>query len=135
MNLTLVFHKLLTRLIHHQSKMRQFFKNIVLVLLLLYVVCLRGNAPNAINGKEFYNLGFQDSIEWADYYFNIHRYEKAIPIYEKNLEDSDIQQKVHTLKKLSLSEAALHNPKESITYVYDYFKIVAIIFFISINKY
>lgn len=103
--------------------MRQFFKNIVLVLLLLYVVCLRGNAPNAINGKEFYNLGFQDSIEWADYYFNIHRYEKAIPIYEKNLDESDVQQKVHTLKKLSLSEAAIHKPEESVAYIYDYFRI------------
>ncbi|NDV44199.1 helix-turn-helix domain-containing protein [Flagellimonas sediminis] len=103
--------------------MGQFSKNIVFSLLLCYVICLYGNAPNSINGKEFYNLSFQDSIEWADYYFNIHQYEKAIPIYEKSLDESNTQEKVHSLKKLALSEAALHKSKESVSHIYDYFKI------------
>ena len=66
---------------------------------------------------------FKDSLDWADYYFNIHRFEDAVPLYKKNLEDSDKEQKIHVLKKLALSEAAMDHPKESISYIYDYFKI------------
>lgn len=66
---------------------------------------------------------FKDSLDWADYYFNIHRFEEAIPIYENNLESTDKEQKAHILKKLALSEAALDQPSKSITYIYDYFKI------------
>ena len=66
---------------------------------------------------------FKDSIDWADYYFNIHRYKEAIPLYERNLEAVDKTEKIHVLKKLALSQAALNNPDESIGYIYDYFKI------------
>jgi AraC-like DNA-binding protein len=66
---------------------------------------------------------FKDSLDWADYYFNIHRFEDAVPLYKKNLEDSDKEQKIHVLKKLALSEAAMDHPEESISYIYDYFKI------------
>ncbi|MEM9000976.1 MAG: helix-turn-helix domain-containing protein [Bacteroidota bacterium] len=62
---------------------------------------------------------FQDSIEWADYYYNIHRYKKAIPIYKKNLTDS-LSNKTRVLKKLALSEAALGRPAASVSYINDY---------------
>jgi len=68
---------------------------------------------------------FKDSLQWADYYFNIHRYHEAIPLYQKNLEvnDTDNEKKIHVLKKLALSQAALDHPEECIAYIYDYFKI------------
>ncbi|NKI33007.1 AraC family transcriptional regulator [Muricauda sp. DJ-13] len=65
------------------------------------------------------NLSFQDSIEWADYYYNIHRYKKAIPLYKKNLSDSAIKN-TRILKKLALCEASLNNPQESVDYIHDY---------------
>lgn len=65
---------------------------------------------------------FQDSLEWADYYYNIHRYEKAIPIYKRNLADS-ISKNTRILKKLALSESALERPEESIAYIHDYFSL------------
>ncbi|MBA4744790.1 MAG: AraC family transcriptional regulator [Muricauda sp.] len=66
---------------------------------------------------------FKDSLDWADYYFNIHRFKEAVPLYKKNLDVTDKEQKIHILKKLALSQAALKKPEESIGYIYDYFKI------------
>ncbi|MDF0707403.1 helix-turn-helix domain-containing protein [Flagellimonas okinawensis] len=66
---------------------------------------------------------FKDSLDWADYYYNIHRFKEAVPLYKKNLEYSDREEKIHILKKLALSQAALQEPEESINYIYDYFKI------------
>ena len=61
----------------------------------------------------------QDSVKWADYYYNIQRYDKAIALYRKGLalnqEDSP-----KFLKKLALSEAALGNSVEATTYLEDY---------------
>lgn len=28
---------------------------------------------------------FKDSLDWADYYFNIHRFKEAVPLYKKTL--------------------------------------------------
>lgn len=67
-------------------------------------------------------IAFQDSLQWADYYYNIHRYEQAIPIYKKNL-DRPKEEKVHILKKLALSEAAIENPTSSVSYVNEYLKL------------
>ena len=66
---------------------------------------------------------FKDSLDWADYYFNIHRFEEAVPLYQKNLNVSNEEDKIHILKKLALSQAALKKPEESIGHIYDYFKI------------
>ena len=74
-----------------------------------------------LHSKDFEGMpiSFQDSLEWADYYYNIHRYKKAIPLYQKNLSEPD-SIKTRILKKLALSEAALNNPEESTTFVQDY---------------
>lgn len=64
-------------------------------------------------------IAFPDSIQWADYYYNIHRYRKAIPLYKKNLGESE-KEKPRILKRLALSEAALENPIASLDYLYDY---------------
>ncbi|WP_318310324.1 AraC family transcriptional regulator [Flagellimonas crocea] len=66
---------------------------------------------------------FKDSLDWADYYFNIHRFKEAVPLYKKNLDGTDKAEKIHVLKKLALSQAALNESEESIGYIYDYFKI------------
>ncbi len=55
---------------------------------------------------------FQDSIKWADYFYNIQRYKKAIPLYQKNLENPNIP-KTRILKRLALSQAALENSSKS----------------------
>ncbi len=71
------------------------------------------NRSNAVMGS------LQDSLAWADYYYNIHRYKKAIPLYTKSLENENVD-KTHVLKKLALSEAGLEDPRASVPYIYDY---------------
>ena len=39
-----------------------------------------------IENKNIYLAYPQDSIRWADYYYNIQRFEEAIVLYEKDLE-------------------------------------------------
>ncbi|NAY90309.1 helix-turn-helix domain-containing protein [Muricauda sp. JGD-17] len=73
------------------------------------------NTDNSINTT------IPDSLAWADYYFNIHRYKKALPLYQKNLGNTEEERK-HILKKMALSEAALENPSKSIEYIYECFK-------------
>ncbi|KQC31460.1 helix-turn-helix domain-containing protein [Flagellimonas eckloniae] len=68
-------------------------------------------------------ISFQDSLKWADYYYNINRYQKAIDIYEKNLNGQPDLQKTRVLKKLALSKAALNIPEESVNYLEDYLMI------------
>ena len=65
---------------------------------------------------------FQDSLDWAEYYYNIHRFEKAIPLYKKNL-DVPEEEKAHILKKLALSEAAIEHPEVSVSYLHDYLQL------------
>lgn len=103
--------------------MRQSFNHIVLLFLFAYVATSYGGIRTNGNMIELNTVSFQDSIDWADYYFNIHRFEKAIPIYEKNLEVEDVEEKVHVLKKLALSEAAIEHPQESIEHIYGFFKL------------
>lgn len=105
--------------------MRQSLHYIVLLFLCLnimssYGLMVKGNdvgipIPTAET--------FKDSLDWADYYFNIHRFEEAVPLYQKNLDVTDKGEKIHILKKLALSQAALDEPEESIGYIYDYFEI------------
>lgn len=102
--------------------MRQVSRLIVLITLLLHMACLWGKAPESVVPEDF-PVSFQDSLDWADYYFNIHRYKKAIPIYEKNMGTMDKDQRIHIFKKLALSEAAIENPDKAVSYIYDYFKI------------
>ena len=104
--------------------MRQSTKYIVLILLWLNAMFAYGIVVKSYTGIPTPTAEtFKDSLDWADYYFNIHRFEDAVPLYKKNLEDSDKEQKIHVLKKLALSEAAMDHPEESISYIYDYFKI------------
>ncbi|SFB66347.1 AraC-type DNA-binding protein [Flagellimonas taeanensis] len=102
--------------------MRQVSRLIVLITLLLHIGSLWGKTPEGVNSADI-PISFQDSLDWADYYFNIHRYKKAIPIYEKNLGTTDKDQQIHIFKKLALSEAAEENPDKAVSYIYDYFKI------------
>ncbi len=78
---------------------------------------IRGEAPSY--NIEIVSKSMQDSLDWADYYYNIHRFDKAIPLYEKNLSDPKAE-KAHILKKLALSEAALEHPEESASHLNDY---------------
>ncbi len=102
--------------------MRQFPRLIVLTILLLHIVSSWGRVPATVIPDEA-PIIFQDSLDWADYYFNIHRYKKAIPIYEKNMGAMEPDQQIYILKKLALSEAAEKNPDKAASYIYDYFKI------------
>ncbi|SNZ00191.1 helix-turn-helix domain-containing protein [Flagellimonas pacifica] len=69
-----------------------------------------------------FSIKLQDSLEWADYYYNIHRYEKAISIYKKNVKNLGTE-KAHVLKRLALSEAALEHPLESTTKLNEYLQL------------
>ena len=72
--------------------------------------------------EEVVKEAMQDSLDWADYYYNIHRYKKALPLYEKNLDNANVDQN-HVLKKMALSEAQLENSSKSIDYLYESLKI------------
>ncbi|WP_343485675.1 helix-turn-helix domain-containing protein [Allomuricauda sp. d1] len=98
----------------------RYLRFLITPLLLLFTL---GNAF-AISIKGEYRSSFvmathQDSLDWADYYYNIHRYKKAIPLYEKSLENSKANEP-QILKKLALSQAALENPDASVSHLYDY---------------
>ncbi|MDT0608182.1 helix-turn-helix transcriptional regulator [Croceitalea rosinachiae] len=67
------------------------------------------------------NLAYpQDSIRWADYYYNIQRFDKAILLYEKGIERKGVD-KSKFLKKLALCEAGLGNAGKSTNYLESYF--------------
>ncbi|UII75100.1 helix-turn-helix domain-containing protein [Flagellimonas sp. HMM57] len=76
--------------------------------------CYKSVEPNTIS--------VYDSLKWADYYYNIQRYNKAIPIYEKNLVNPDAK-KTHILKRLALSEAALNHVDKSTTNLTKYLQL------------
>ncbi len=96
------------------------------LVFLFFLLCLSCIAKTNKNNAEFEDkltpIVLQDSLEWADYYYNIHRYKKAIKIYEKNLYNPNIE-KTHVLKKIALSQAALENPSESIDNLNEYLQL------------
>ncbi|GMN09543.1 hypothetical protein MTsPCn9_00010 [Croceitalea sp. MTPC9] len=75
---------------------------------------------NTILERESKKLAYpQDSIRWADYFYNIQRYDEAIKLYEKGLERKGVD-KPKFLKKLALSEAGLRNVENSTAYLESY---------------
>nr|WP_299342659.1 helix-turn-helix domain-containing protein [Allomuricauda sp.] len=80
------------------------------------------HSPMETKSKLGVTFIFKDSLDWADYYYNIHRYKKAIPLYEKNLQNPNIDKR-HILKKLALSEAALRKPTQSTASLNQYLQI------------
>lgn len=96
------------------------------LVFLFFLTCMSCIAKTYNNGAEFEDklapLVLQDSLEWADYYYNIHRYKKAISIYEKNLENPHTE-RTHILKKIALSEAALENSSKSAATLNDYLQL------------
>ncbi|MEP5913639.1 MAG: hypothetical protein ABJ277_09215, partial [Flavobacteriaceae bacterium] len=92
------------------------------LLVLLSFLCLCANmvAHTRSTKESLEVVKFQDSVKWADYYYNIHRYKKAIDIYQKSLSEQPEKDKKKILKKLALSEAALNNPEESVAYLEKY---------------
>ena len=102
--------------------MRQFRHCVVLGLAMLQGFLLFGKEGHAGTALSPYNLVFQDSLDWADYYYNVHRYEKAIDLYQKNLENAGTG-KTKILKKLALSEAAIAHPEEASTYINEFLKV------------
>ncbi|MEM9363957.1 MAG: helix-turn-helix domain-containing protein [Bacteroidota bacterium] len=86
-----------------------------ILILVLSLFTFSGNAnfrPSKEKTLAASLLSYQDSIKWADYFYNIQRYNKAIPLYEKNLENPNIP-KTRVLKRLALSQAALENSFKS----------------------
>ncbi|UJH66759.1 helix-turn-helix domain-containing protein [Allomuricauda sp. SCSIO 65647] len=93
-------------------------------IIILFFLLFKWSYSSIHKDVPSYNLeivseSMQDSLDWADYYYNIHRYKKAIPLYEKNLSNPKAE-KTHILKKLALSEAALEHPEESASHLNDY---------------
>nr|WP_299384553.1 helix-turn-helix domain-containing protein [Allomuricauda sp.] len=77
------------------------------------------NRNNLELSRTPFNIAIQDSLDWADYYYNIHRFNKALSIYEKNLSNPEVD-KAHVLKRIALSEAALEHPDKSIHTLNEY---------------
>ncbi|MEM8929040.1 MAG: helix-turn-helix domain-containing protein [Bacteroidota bacterium] len=101
--------------------MRQSFKGIVIFLLAFQSAILWGKSFHK-EGVTSFGFIFQDSLEWADYYYNIHRYRQAIPLYEKSL-DTVVEERTRILKKLALSEAAIEHPSKSVSYIHEYLQL------------
>lgn len=103
--------------------MRQLTNYIVLLFLLFNGMIGYSYTSTAIIGGIPTAVAFQDSLEWADYYFNTHKFEEAIPLYKQNLNIEDKNQKIHVIKKLALSQAALNDSESALSTIYDYFEI------------
>jgi len=101
--------------------MGQSFKCIVILLLAFQSLFVWGGSSHKGELASL-NFTFQDSLQWADYYYNIHRYKQAIPLYRKNL-DTVATEKARILKKLALSEAAMEHPSASVSYVHEYLQL------------
>ncbi|WP_394970564.1 helix-turn-helix domain-containing protein [uncultured Croceitalea sp.] len=95
--------------------------NTFLLFLLATKIVFGAITPeNTILEKNKINLAYsQDSIRWADYYYNIQRFEEAITLYEKGLNRKGVN-KIKFLKKLALSEAGLGNTVKSTDYLESY---------------
>ncbi len=102
--------------------MRLTLRYILLYFLLTQGLVSWGKVTHGTVATEHSAITFQDSLEWAEYYYNIHRFEKAIPLYKKNLEVPK-EEKVHILKKLALSEAAIAHPEASVSYLHNYLQL------------
>ena len=102
--------------------MWQTFNSFVLIFLLLHTIFLWSKEPRSGTKFDELPLAFQDSLEWADYYYNIRRYQQAIPLYKKNL-DTIKEEKAKILKKLALSEAAIEHPTQSVSYIHEYLQL------------
>ncbi len=96
-------------------------KYAILLFAVISVSCYGKTFKTSIESSAFDEAAIvlNDSIKWADYYYNIHRYKKAIPLYEKNLDNPEVE-KTRILKKLALSEAALENTDKSIANIKEY---------------
>ena len=92
--------------------------NTLLLFLLVTKIVFGAITPSdTILENKKTNLAFsQDSIRWADYYYNIQRFDDAILLYKKGLEQEGVD-KSRFLKKLALSEAGLGNTKKSTNYL------------------
>lgn len=96
------------------------FGTIILLLVMSCTLCMANSSRIPENPENIsFNFPAQDSLDWADYYYNIHRYNRALTLYEKNLENTSAD-KIHVLKRIALSEAALEHPKESTQFLNDY---------------
>ncbi|WP_350287323.1 helix-turn-helix domain-containing protein [uncultured Croceitalea sp.] len=75
------------------------------------------NSTFEISKTEEINLIFsKDSLKWANYYYNIQNYPKAINLYKKGLKQDAKNEHVY-LKRLALSEAGLNNETEAVSYI------------------
>lgn len=97
--------------------MRQF-KSFLLMTFLCLSTNVAAHALNKNNALE--TIAFQDSLKWADYYYNIQRYQRAIDIYQKTIAEQPKDGQASILKKLALSKAALEQTEESVQYLEKY---------------
>lgn len=102
--------------------MRQTLRCILVSFLLVQGSFSWGKATYEIAASEPLAVVLKDSLEWAEYYYNIHRFKKAIPLYKKNLTVPK-EEKVHILKKLALCEAAIEHSEASVSYLHEYLQL------------
>lgn len=92
----------------------------LLFLLAVPTVCGAITPEHTVEKENINALAFtQDSIRWADYYYNIQRYEEAISLFKSGLEKGGVDSPKF-LKKLALSEAGLGNGANAVDYLETY---------------
>nr|WP_299486086.1 helix-turn-helix domain-containing protein [uncultured Allomuricauda sp.] len=93
------------------------------LIFLCTLICVSGfsavNKDSWDTLYEFPNIALKDSLEWADYYYNIGEFGKALSIYQKQLDQKD-SQNAYVLKKLSLCSAAMYNPAAATDHALSY---------------
>ncbi|WP_420319989.1 helix-turn-helix domain-containing protein [Flagellimonas sp.] len=93
---------------------------LVFVCTLICASCFSAIGNNGWNDTdEFPTIALKDSLEWADYYYNIGEFDKALTIYQRQLDSNDAEN-THALKKLALCSAAMQNPAAATNYAIDY---------------
>ncbi|MGW9687001.1 helix-turn-helix domain-containing protein [Flagellimonas sp. 2504JD1-5] len=83
---------------------------LVFVCTFVCASCFSAIGKNGWNyTDEFPAIVLKDSLEWADYYYNIGEFDKALTIYQRQLDNKNTEN-TYVLKKLALCSAAMKNP-------------------------
>lgn len=92
-------------------------------IIIIFLFALKFSYSNTftdIKEKSFSSHGFSENLlSKANILYKTHNYSKAIEVYERVLQNENIE-KAPILKKMALSQAAISNPTESISYIEEY---------------
>lgn len=95
----------------------------VFVCIFVCASCFSAIKKNGWNyTDEYASTVLKDSLEWADYYYNIGEFDKAHSLYQNQLEHTGADSAIIN-KKLALCAAAMQNPAEASKHALTYLQL------------